>query len=771
MLSEVPKSDVPHASGADLPFVTAALEALLELTGATAGWVAVVGRDGRLTFPARRGAVPDGWLRLQQGWVPVWGFQAANGPARVNNLPALPALGEPPLHNVLTSPLPGGLGHVALANKPDGFTDADAAAVQATSQVLGRQLAAGPAPGVPPGLGERLLDRVAEGVLVVGEDGRLLFANAAWVRWTGYSAAELRDRRPPFPFWVCASDLAGTALTSLSLPAGPQHPSSPSYLPFRRRDGGVFWCQVELATEAGDGRPVTVALLRRLPGPAAAPGGAEEAGGAIAFRALAEALPFPAALTDRLGQLVWFNAAFRDELLPGATAGQTLRQAFTSASAAAVDRLLQDRPRAAEARRGRLTLEQADAAGRTRSWTAACLAAGGAEGTGFLFALAEDWAELWPADAALAPWQRPGTRPAGDWLPLLFRPGRPLAFWDARWSRLTGLSPEDQAGVVGEGVLDWLFPRQRDRDWVTDLVQHPARRGGQAVLEVVSPTGSRPLLCTLLPLAPEDGWLLLAGEPEEPADATARLLQRFLQPFGRELGRLLAQDAARRPGPPHAGGGDRLSWLGRLLDNCLRACHLLVALQDLIAEPPAGESQPVRLAELVRALLDESAGPAAGDYELTVEVRDAEATVRGQPALLKLILGHLLRQAAEAVRGREDRRVRVVVYARDGEVVCEISDTGAGWPAADWDALLAASALLPASLELPLEASGLALTVSQHLLTLQGGRLELRSRPGEGTTAVLTLPRERLAEPRVSASGEPEPLVDARGSDRTPADR
>jgi PAS domain S-box-containing protein len=773
MRSEVPESGRAHGPGQGLPLLAEALDALLELTGAAAGWVGLTGRDGLLTFPARRGPVPDGWLALQGGWVPVWGFQVADGPSVVNNLPALPALGEPPLRNLLTCPLRGGAaGQIALANKPGGFTDADAAAVQTTAHLLGRQLATGPtcsAPAAAPGVWQRALDRVAEGVLVVRADGRLLFANAAWAHWTGYSADELRDRPAPFPFWVSAADLAGTALPALALPAAPRvgarQPSVPVYLPFRRRDRSVFWCQVELATETSDGRPVTVAVLRQLPAPPGpAAGAGDEPGAAVAFRALAEALPFPAALTDRQGQLIWVNAAFREELLPGAAAGQPLRQAFTPTSAAALERLLRDRPRAAETWRCRLVLEQAGPAGRTRSWTAMCLAADWADGTGFLFALAEDWAELWPADEAPAPWLRAGAR-AADLLPLLYRPGRPLAFWDARWNRLTGLSQGDQAGVAGEIVLDWLFPRQHDRDWVADLLQHPARRGGQAVLEVVSPTGSRPLACTLLPLAPEDGWLLLAGEPEA-AGNTARLLQRFLQPFARELGRLLDQDATRRPAPAGNGGAvDRLSWLGRLLDNCLRACQLLVALQDLTAMPSAGESEPVRLAEVVRALLDESAGPAAGDYELTVEVRDAEAVVRAHPVLLKLVLGHLLRQAAEAVRGRERRHITVQVYVRNAEAVCEISDTGAGWPAADWDALLAASALLPESSDLPLEASGLALTVSQHLLTLQGGRLELRSRPGEGRTAVLTLPRADVAAHLKGPHAAPEPGPRAEAAD------
>jgi hypothetical protein len=75
----------PTESGRDGAGLGEALAGLLEFTGATAGWVALAGTDGRLTFPARRGAVPDAppaaaarpaaaWLALvlQPGGAVAW---------------------------------------------------------------------------------------------------------------------------------------------------------------------------------------------------------------------------------------------------------------------------------------------------------------------------------------------------------------------------------------------------------------------------------------------------------------------------------------------------------------------------------------------------------------------------------------------------------------------------------------------------------------------------------------------------------------------------
>src|SRR5262249_41778847 len=113
-----------------------------------------------------------------------------------------------------------------------------------------------------------------------------------------------------------------------------------------------------------------------------------------------------------------------------------------------------------------------------------------------------------------------------DWLTLLLRPLGEIGYWNERWEKLTGLTVPK--GTRSELVLDWLFPRQRDREMVADWFHSPARRGGQAVLDLVTLAGSRPMLCTLLPVSAAElvrgngegasrtgeDWLLLVGAPD-----------------------------------------------------------------------------------------------------------------------------------------------------------------------------------------------------------------------------------------------------------------
>lgn len=741
-----------------------ALDALLEITGAEAGWAGLPGRDGRLTFPAQRGDFPASWLALQQGVAPVWGFAVHDTPALFNDLPNL---GNPPLRCLLSCPV-AGAGQLVLANKPAGFTPHDLAAVQATAHLLGKRLAC-PAP--PRAAWQALraaLDRVGEGVLVFDEAGTLVFANAAWARWTGYRGDELAPGRPPFPFWVSHKELlAGPASAAAWTRAAPDQASKQvSYLPFRHRNGGTFWCQVETVLEAVDGKAVTVATLRRLP---ASPAGADvgSAGSVFAFQSLVEALPFAAVLTDRYGQVLWANATFYQDVAPPAKVlGQPLGAAFASAAAAALEQLTRDRTANGVGRRGRLILERAGARGHGRDLVAHWLAVPLADGPGFLFGLAEDWETLWPPDDVATAWHQTAARPGADQLALLVRSDG-VAFWDERWEKLTGLAVRDVAGAPSDLVLDWLLPRQQDRELVADVLHHSVRGSTQAVLEFAVPGGSLPLLCTFLSVTPdkgESGMLLLASQPET-SSAELPAVQRFVQPFARGLGHLLnhylsvplgvAEAALDRNDLP----ADIAAAFGQIQDHCMRANRLLVALEDLAATMP-GEPPCLTLSAVVREFLgDLAAETPEPDYELVAELRDHGATVRGSPRLLKAVLRHLLTNAVQAIEHRARRRIDVRVWCTDTEVCCSIHDSGEGLPTSDWTAVLVPffSTKGPFARDAgqaAVEAAGLGLTVSQHLVALHGGRLELRSSPGEGVTATILLPRaSAVADEGVIARG------------------
>jgi signal transduction histidine kinase len=771
-----------------------ALEALLEFTTASAGWIGLADPDGGLSFPARSGRIPEAWLTLQQGGATVWGFEVREGPTLLNELPPLPVLGEPPLHNLLSCRLlyeGRSLGHLVLANKGSGFTSHDATVLQTTAHFLAKHLARvqqAPTPQGPPAALLRLgLDCAREGVLVVDHAGNLLFANTTWEQWTGYRAEQLIGRPPPHPYWVSHRELVALSGPHPTLPQGPGRGASGrvgrqqrlGYLPFQHRNQSLFWCQVETCAAEYAGRPVTIAYLRLLPGPV--PATMEPAGGAVSFQALAEGLPFAAAITDGQGRVLWANRAFSEQFIPASEIlGQALVRLFTPGSAVGLERLVRHPDVAGAEGRGLLLLQRAAADG-AHDWMTYWQTVSLPQGPGFLWAFAEDWESLWFADADALPKRFPGRLPGADCLTLLLRPGAPVEFWDERWERLTGLVRADLAGVSVELVLDWLFPRQLDREFVADVLNQPGRRGAQAVLEVAGQHGGQAMLCTFLPVpwahAPAaDAWLILAAAPQDPVGNDAEV-QRFLRQFTRGLSHLLnnyltvpvglAELALDRGDLPT----DLAASFSQILDSCMRAGRLIAALQDLAAEPPT-ERHHLSLAALVRDVLDEQATEVPAPYDLQVHLRDEDALVEVNPRMLKVVLRNLLTNAAQAVHGHERRRIDVRVYASTGDVYCEIQDTGDGLPTADWTNVLAPFfstkgpfARDPAQRNV--DALGLGLTVSQHLLALHGGRLELRSTAGEGTTAVVVLPRRGVLVDRpVTSPSQGAPLRADAAADR-----
>jgi PAS domain-containing protein len=360
----------------------------LDLTGATAGWIGLA-RPRGLTIAARRGEFSDSWLTFQQGNSTAWGFELGDAPTLLNDLPPLPLLGEPGLRNLLSSPLQdvdGVRGQVVLANKSTGFTSHDAVVLQTAAHLLVRQFAANTSIELPPELYHRLVECVEQGVVVVNQTGRLVYANSAWARWTGFAREELMYRTPPFPFWVSYRELAGMN-------------ASTRLVPFRHRDQTMFWCEIDTFAHHCANDVLTVTLLRRVPEPD--------------VRHVSSAIEM---------------------------SRQTVADSLPVAAAADVPH-----------------------------WCGA------------------------------------------DWLVLLVYPDRAIEFWNERWERLTGFSSSDLCGVSGDVVLDWLFPQQRDRNFVADLLHRPNREAAQASLEVAGRNQSQSLLCTFLPLT-HPAWLLLVCE-------------------------------------------------------------------------------------------------------------------------------------------------------------------------------------------------------------------------------------------------------------------
>ena len=118
--------------------------------------------------------------------------------------------------------------------------------------------------------------------------------------------------------------------------------------------------------------------------------------------------------------------------------------------------------------------------------------------------------------------------------------------------------------------------------------------------------------------------------------------------------------------------------------------------------------------------------------------------VRADKRALKRILLNLLSNAIKFTPA--GGRVTVRVDRRpDGSFVCSVCDTGIGIKPEDVPRALAWFGQIDSHIAKKQPGSGLGLSISRALTELHGGRLDLQSEIGKGTTVTIELPPERIA--------------------------
>jgi two-component system phosphate regulon sensor histidine kinase PhoR len=182
-------------------------------------------------------------------------------------------------------------------------------------------------------------------------------------------------------------------------------------------------------------------------------------------------------------------------------------------------------------------------------------------------------------------------------------------------------------------------------------------------------------------------------------------------------------------------------FVGRILEQCAR---LQALLEDLLTlsrlESPLGatEPEPVDLAGLAR-LASEVIGPAAAERGVVVEVSTAEpVTIPGDADALERLLLNLL---DNAVKYNGAGGTVWLAIRRDGDqVVVEVRDTGIGIPAEHLPRIFERFYRVDRARSREGGGTGLGLAIVKHVAQLHGGRVEVESEPGKGSTFRVLLP-------------------------------
>ncbi|MBZ5497113.1 MAG: PAS domain-containing protein [Acidobacteriia bacterium] len=173
--------------------------------------------------------------------------------------------------------------------------------------------------------------------------------------------------------------------------------------------------------------------------------------------------------------------------------------------------------------------------------------------------------------------------------------------------------------------------------------------------------------------------------------------------------------------------------LDRLTDDLLKLARIEAGRLDL-------EFRPVAVREVVQSCLDTTRIKAdPKDVALEADCSPDLPTVIGDLRSLQEVLQNLLDNAVQY--SKPGGKVKVKACVEGEEVVLSVADTGIGIPKAEQERIFERFYRVDEARSRELGGTGLGLSIAKHLVEAHGGRIEVESAVGHGSTFYVFLPR------------------------------
>jgi two-component system phosphate regulon sensor histidine kinase PhoR len=178
---------------------------------------------------------------------------------------------------------------------------------------------------------------------------------------------------------------------------------------------------------------------------------------------------------------------------------------------------------------------------------------------------------------------------------------------------------------------------------------------------------------------------------------------------------------------------DNAERLGRLTDDLLELARIEAGKLEL-------ELRPVTMEEVIEPCLD-ATRIKADPKSLTLETDCSPdlPPVIGDVRFLQEILQNLLDNAVQYSRPGGHILVRAV--AKGSEIALSVTDTGIGIPKADQERIFERFYRVDGARSRELGGTGLGLSIAKHLVEAHGGRIQVESEVGRGSTFYVFLPQ------------------------------
>jgi two-component system cell cycle sensor histidine kinase PleC len=178
--------------------------------------------------------------------------------------------------------------------------------------------------------------------------------------------------------------------------------------------------------------------------------------------------------------------------------------------------------------------------------------------------------------------------------------------------------------------------------------------------------------------------------------------------------------------------------------------HLLALINDLLdmSKIEAGrfelDEQAVSLGGVIDGLIDLVRLQAEQrSIRLVFERTIADATIKADPKAIRQILLNLLSNAVKF--SNQGGRVSVSIQSASGGILSIfIADTGVGIAPDALERVFQPFERAQSAAAVKIEGTGLGLSIARGLISLHGGNIVLESSLGKGTTAIVTVPANRV---------------------------
>ncbi|NIA20315.1 MAG: GHKL domain-containing protein [Xanthomonadaceae bacterium] len=184
------------------------------------------------------------------------------------------------------------------------------------------------------------------------------------------------------------------------------------------------------------------------------------------------------------------------------------------------------------------------------------------------------------------------------------------------------------------------------------------------------------------------------------------------------------------------------AFLGKIKNQSLRLSAIvtdLLALSRFELRDEILTKEQVNLVEIARKAM-EDLSPSALEKQIAVEFSAPETpmVITGDWNSLEQAVGNLLDNAIKYTP--EEGRIWVRCFNTDHKAVIEVQDTGIGIEPKDLERIFERFYRVDKARSRELGGTGLGLSIVRHIIMAHGGRIELQSIPGSGSTFQLFFP-------------------------------